>query len=126
MFLTSVTILILQWVSVVLTDAPWPYIQVYPPVNTSDDRTPLYFGLMLSIIGFPSIRAAPGIQIALDSINSDPSILPGYSLHYTLSDSQVVIELDIAIKIVLATIILLIFCAFKHQYSLDIFNYTTV
>ena len=69
---------------------PWPYIQVYPPVNESDSRTPLYFALMLSFGGqLTSARALPGVQIALDYINSQPDILPGYSLHYTLTDSQV-------------------------------------
>ena len=70
---------------------PWPYLQVYPPVNESDGRTPLYFALMLSFGGqFASIGALPGVQIALDYVNSQPDILPGYSLHYTLTDSQVI------------------------------------
>ena len=70
--------------------SPWPYLQVYPPVNESDARTPLYFALMLSFGGdYTSIGALPGVQIALDYINSQPDILPGYSLHYTLTDSQV-------------------------------------
>jgi gamma-aminobutyric acid type B receptor len=30
----------------------------------------------------------PGIQLALDSINDDPNILPGYKLNYVLMDSQ--------------------------------------
>ena len=69
---------------------PWPYLQVYPPVNESDGRTPLYFALMLSFGGqFTSVGALPGVQIALDYINSQPDILPGYCLHYTLTDSQV-------------------------------------
>ena len=67
-----------------------PYHQIYPPVNETDGRTPLYFALVLSFGGsYKSIGALPGIQIALDYINSGPSILPGYSLHYTLTDSQV-------------------------------------
>ena len=70
--------------------SPWPYLQIYPPVNESDSRMPLYFALMLSFGGdFKSIGALPGVQIALDYVNSQPSILPGYSLHYTLTDSQV-------------------------------------
>jgi gamma-aminobutyric acid type B receptor len=44
---------------------------------------------MLSFGGdYTSIGALPGVQIALDYINNEPSILPGYSLHYTLTDSQ--------------------------------------
>ena len=67
-----------------------PYLQIYPPVNSADDRTDLYFALMLSFRGdYVSIGALPGVQIALDYINSQPSILPGYILHYTLTDSQV-------------------------------------
>ena len=67
-----------------------PYLQIYPPVNDTDNRTDLYFALMLSFRGdFVSIGALPGVQIALDYINNEPSILPGYSLHYTLTDSQV-------------------------------------
>ena len=69
---------------------PWPYLQVYPPVNESDDSTPLYFALVLSSGGeYTSIDALPAVQVALDYINSQPDILPGYSLHYTLADSQV-------------------------------------
>ena len=68
----------------------WPYRQIYPPVNESDDRTPLFYAVVLSFGGdYTSIGALPGIQIALDYINTEPSILPGYTLHYTLMDSQV-------------------------------------
>ncbi|CAI8020636.1 Gamma-aminobutyric acid type B receptor subunit 1 [Geodia barretti] len=67
-----------------------PYHQIYPPVNDTDGRTPLYIAVVLSFGGssYKSVGALPGIQIALDYINSEPSILPGYSLHYTLTDSQ--------------------------------------
>lgn len=72
------------------SDTPWPYLQVYPEVDESDLRTPLYFALMLSFGGdYTTIGALPAVQIALDYINSEPSILPGYSLHYTLTDSLV-------------------------------------
>ena len=73
-----------------LSSGHWPYLQVYPPVNKTDTRTPLYFAVALSFGGiYNSLPAIPGIQIALDRINSDPSFLPGYTLHYTLTDSQV-------------------------------------
>ena len=73
----------------VVSASQWPYLQTYPPVNESDDRTPLYFALVLSFGGnYRSIGALPGVQIALDYINRQSSILPGYTLHYTLSDSQ--------------------------------------
>ena len=68
----------------------WPYLQVYPPVNETDDRTPLYIATTLSFGGsYRSVGALPGVQIALDYINSNRSLLPGYTLHYTLTDSQV-------------------------------------
>ena len=77
-------------VSFALENRAGPYLQIYPAVDETDGRTPLYFALVLSFGGgYKSIGALPGIQIALDYINSEPSILPGYSLHYTLTDSQV-------------------------------------
>ena len=70
--------------------AQWPYRQIYPPINDTDGRKPLFFAVVLSFGGdFKTIGALPGVQIALDYINSHPSILPGYTLHYTLMDSQV-------------------------------------
>ena len=87
---TAVVLLAALLVARASSLTPWPYLQVYPPVNESDGRTPLYFALMLSFGGqFTSVGALPGVQIALDYINSQPDILPGYSLHYTLTDSQV-------------------------------------
>ena len=65
------------------------YLEVYPNV-TGDSTTSLYFGLMLSLSGDQqSTGALAGIQAALDDINSRDELLPGYSLHYTLTDSQV-------------------------------------
>ena len=66
------------------------YLQIYPPVNESDTRTPLYFALLQSFGGqYNGSGAVAGLQVALDRINSDPTLLPGYSLHYALTDSQV-------------------------------------
>ena len=66
------------------------YLQIYPPVNESDTRTPLYFALLQSFGGqYNGSGAVAGLQVALDRINSDPTLLPGYSLHYTLTDTQV-------------------------------------
>jgi len=71
----------------------WPYLQVYPPVSAdeADGRIkPLFFALMMSFGRiFKSSGTIPGVQAALDGINSDPTLLPGYKLHYTLTDSQV-------------------------------------
>ena len=69
---------------------PDGYLQIYPPYNETDPRTPLTFALLHSFGGsFVSSGAVAGVQVALDVINSNPEILPGYSLHYTLTDSQV-------------------------------------
>ena len=66
------------------------YLQVYPPDGEDSNSTPLHFALVLSFGGeYLSIGALPGVQIALDYINNEPSILPGYSLHYTLTYSEV-------------------------------------
>ena len=80
---------------VVSSPSPWPYyLQVYPGVDPSGETSvgikSLYFALMMSFGGnFRSSGAIPGVQVALDQINSDPTLLPGYQLHYTLTDSQV-------------------------------------
>jgi len=70
-----------------------PYLQVYPPVSAdeADGRIkPLFFALMMSFGRIlKSSGTIPGVQAALDGINSDPTLLPGYKLHYTLTDSQV-------------------------------------
>ena len=70
------------------------YLQVYPSNDPSEEALvgikSLYFALMMSFGGdFRSSGAVPGVQVALDQINSDPTLLPGYQLHYTLTDSQV-------------------------------------
>ena len=63
----------------------------YPPLeNETDGHTPIVFGLIVSFGGsFNSSGAVPGVRVALDQINNKPDLLPGYSLHYALSDSQV-------------------------------------
>ena len=85
-----------------------PYEHVYPPPpdgtalldsrpgnctpgsGPGGQRCPLYFTYMSSLSGgFVSGGSIPGVQIALDQINDDPSMLPGYTLHYIFSDSKV-------------------------------------
>ena len=65
--------------------------QVYPrPEDVSNGTTPLYFALMQSFSGgYRSSGGIPGLMVALDEINSNSTVLPGYSLHYTLSDNAV-------------------------------------
>ena len=63
----------------------------YPPLNESQYPNPLVFGLIMSFGGnFDSSGAIAGVRVALDRINNDTNLLPGYTLHYALSDSQVV------------------------------------
>ena len=67
-----------------------PSGRIYPwPLPT--DRQPLFFGLIVSFgETFNSSGVVPGVNVALDIINSNESqLLDGYSLHYVLSDSQV-------------------------------------
>ena len=69
--------------------------EVYPaPEHTgTNNSVPLYFGLMLSLSGdHQSSGALAGVQAALDEINSRYDLLPGYSLHYTLTDSKVSLD----------------------------------
>ena len=80
--------------------SPWPYYrQVYPGTDPSGETSlelkSLYFALMMSFGGdFRTSGTIPGVQVALDQINSDPTLLPGYQLHYTLTDSQVCATAD--------------------------------
>ena len=77
-----------------------PYLEVYPPVDTAEDQfscspsenktCPLYVAVTMSFgVEYLSSGVVASIQYALDQINEDSSLLPGYSLHYTLTDSQV-------------------------------------
>ena len=92
-----------------------PYKEIYPYVDITRDQQscvpdpaagvdgtcPLYIALMMSFGGdFVSSGAIPGVQLAINQINSDPSILPGYTLHYTLLDTQVLLcALDSYVKL---------------------------
>ena len=67
----------------------WPNETEYEGEGT----TPLYIGLSMSFGGdFVAGGAVAGVQVALNQINSDPYMLPGYTLHYTLTDSQVMLN----------------------------------
>ena len=75
------------------------YKQVYPDIEEEllhrfcDPRNeicPLFITLLMSFGGiYKSNGAIPGVQIALDEINRNSTMLPGYKLHYTLKDSNV-------------------------------------
>ena len=65
----------------------WPEV-----VDKGDGNEDIFFGLMMSFGGdYRSHGAVPAVQVALELINKDSSLLPGYTLHYTLLDSQVYI-----------------------------------
>ena len=74
-----------------LTSTNKSFVEVFPAAaGINESSVPLYFGLMLSLSGDQqSTGALAGVQAALDDINSRDDLLPGYSLHYTLTDSQV-------------------------------------
>lgn len=67
--------------------------QHYPALPNYGDqpaKKALVFGLIMSFGGnIDSSGAVPGVRVALDRINNDSSLLPGYTLHYALSDSRV-------------------------------------
>lgn len=68
-------------------DLQLPY--TYPP-EPVPNTTSLYFGLMQSFGGtYNSLGSIPGVELALDNINKDKTILNGYTLHYVLRDSFV-------------------------------------
>ena len=63
--------------------------------SDTDNRTSLYFGLIQSYdpsdpdeqLG--SVGTIVGTEIALDHINADDSLLPGYRLHFNFANSPV-------------------------------------
>ena len=75
--------------------------QVYPALEDAPEgTTPLYFALMQSFSGgYVSAGGIPGLMVALDEINNNSDVLPGYSLHYTLSDNGVCILASYVIKL---------------------------
>lgn len=75
---------------------PDDYFDVYPDPRDPEvlqGRTPLHFSLLQSLGGpfseFDGRGIVIGVKVALDRINNDTSILPGYTLHYILDNSKV-------------------------------------
>ena len=77
-----------------------PYDDIYPFIDVTRDQQrcsvvenrtcPLYISLMVSFGGeFDGRGVIGGVQMALEEINSDPTMLPGYNLHYTLKPTVV-------------------------------------
>lgn len=72
------------------------YLEVYPDDTDPAvlrDRMPLYFALIQSLGGplsqYDGSGGTAGVKVALDRINNDSTILPGYTLHYTFTNSRV-------------------------------------
>ena len=67
-------------------------VEVYPPV-TNGSTNDLFIGVIQSLGGsaFDGSGVVPGIRVAIDLINNSTNILNGYTLHYVLGDSQVII-----------------------------------
>lgn len=93
--LASVLVALLQGLEV-RSFRPTGYLEVYPDPGDPEvlkGRAPLHFALVLSRgAQFNSFGAVAGVKLALDMINNDSSLLPGYTLHYTLDDCQVAIN----------------------------------
>ena len=69
-------------------DLPYTYPEQALPGTTS-----LYFGLMQSFGGtYNGSGSIPGVELALDNINNDQELLPGYTLRYVLRDSFVSVK----------------------------------
>ena len=75
---------------------PADYLEVYPDPRDPavlGGRTPLHFALIQSLGGplslYDGSGAVAGVKVALDRINNDITLLPGYTLHYILADSLV-------------------------------------
>ena len=65
------------------------FMEVYPSIDHSS--TPLLFGLMLTSSDMNHLEntTIAAVKLAVDNISADKELLQGYSLHYTLTVSQV-------------------------------------
>ena len=88
--------LFLLLVAVAITCGELIYPAQYSrPNNNSNDIIPLYIGLIQSYdpkmkdAQLDTIGLVVGTEIALDHINANESILPGYRLHYNFASAMV-------------------------------------
>ncbi len=88
----------------------------YPNINDTNmcnetQRQPLYFGLLMSFDAeqFDGSGAIAGVNVALDRINRNCDLLPGYSLHYTVANSRVSRSMCVYLTIALDCVGLCIF-----------------
>ena len=79
-----------------------PYRHIYPPADIAQDPAdctpsqdvtcPLFISAFFGFGtggAFSAKEVIPSVQLALDQMNDDPYFLPGYRLHYLLSDANV-------------------------------------
>ena len=72
-----------------LLDRQVDILQTYPP-TARDGTQSLYVAVMQSFSGgWVSAGGVPAIQLALDDINANDSVLPEYTLRYQLTDTKV-------------------------------------
>ena len=94
LYLLASILLVLLCGAQSLSYNPADYIEVYPDPTDPEvlkGRTPLYFSHIVSLEGqYVSAGTVAGVKVALDRINNDSNLLPGYTLHYTLADCKVV------------------------------------
>lgn len=68
-------------------------LNIYPEYNNENRKTPLYVGLIQSYDPsdkqLNAVGTVVGTEVALDHINADESLLPGYTLHYNFINSPV-------------------------------------
>lgn len=83
---------------------------------TVSNSSPLYFTLMVSSApGMNTSDIVPSLERALEDINSDSTILPGYSLRYTrvldtrvgLSHALIIYMHDLALMLIVNSCIML-------------------
>ena len=89
------------------------------PAAANDSRVPLTLGLMLAFTGdYVTLGAIPGIQLAIDIVNNG-TLLSGYRLQYSLSDSQV--YRNMCFQLLVSQILLYFICRKKLWVDMDLY-----